>query len=156
MLHPTRLQPQPRFSRPVRQDALPAHRYWWVLDDLEAGKPVNHREVREVVEEVKHREREAGPKNRLGKPTGVRAEKRRRRKLAADFYSKAAGLAGILADHPDHAAIPLSKLTEDKMYALFRDFSVSYKTLREAIGDARQSHGDNVTVFPPKPWEPKS
>ncbi len=125
-----------------------------VLDDLEAGKPVNHREVREVVEEVKHREREVGPKKRHGKPTGVRAEKRRRKELAADFIVKAQGLCWLLIDRNN--VTPLAEKTEDEINANIREFDASYKMLREAIDEARLSHGDNVTVYPPKPWGSKS
>ncbi len=70
------------------------------------------------------------------------------------FILKAQGVAGILVENPFAGAGPLAELTEDKMYALFRDFSASYKMLREAIIEARHSHSDNVTVFPPKPGEP--
>ena len=43
-----------------------------------------------------------------------------------------------------------------KVEEALMDLNVNFIMLRGAIFDARQSRGDNVTVFPPKPWESKS
>ncbi len=58
----------------------------------------------------------------------------------------------MLVDDPKVTVRPLAERTEDEIDKTFRDFSVIYKRLREAILEARFSHGDNATVFPSKPW----
>ena len=57
------------------------------------------------------------------------------------------------------ADILVNKLSEDEIKKVddaLVDINVTYMILREAIFDARFSHSDNVTAFPPKPWESKS
>ena len=110
-----------------------------VLDDLEDGKPVNHREVREVVQEAKDEERKVAIA--------------RHPKLVMRKYLVGLELAREVAD------ILVAKLSEDevaKVYKALCDSNLTRQGLVEAIteamGETHHSHGDTVVVFPPKPW----
>ncbi len=130
-----------------------------VLGGLEAGKVVNHREVCETVREVKHQEREAKKKQRL-----TRAERERRkayleRLRCQEEDERQRILTAAMAVAREVAVVLVNKLSEDEIKKVddaLIDPNVTYMILREAIMDARHSLGDNVTVFPPKPWESKS
>ena len=127
-----------------------------VLGDIEAGKPVNHREVRKVVLEVKYQEREA-------KKTETHAERKQRKARLEQLRRKEEEerqriLTAATAVAREVADILVKKLSEDEIKKVddaLIDHNVTVMILREAIFDARQSLGDNVTVFPPKPWESK-
>ena len=71
-------------------------------------------------------------------------EQRERLELAADFYCRAGQMALFLRDE--------KKLNEAEIGKMFREFGTVYKRLRKVITETCQSHSDNVTVFPPKPW----
>ncbi len=129
-----------------------------VLDELEAGKSVNHREVREVVQAVKHQEREAKKKKEQQE---TRAERKQRKALEEQWRRKAEEErqrieTAAMAVAREVADILVNKLSEDEIKKVddaLRDDNVTYIIWIEAMCDARQSHNDKSTVFPPKPWE---
>ena len=93
----------------------------------------------------------------------ARAEKQRKKdeqiervKLACNFSLQAQDLAIMLADDPKLTTKPLAERTVDKIDQTLHNFDIAYKRLRKALLQAHQSLGDNVTLFPPKPWESKS
>ena len=108
-------------------------------------------------EEIKHLREHQRAKVRAEKQH-KKKEQRERESLAANFSLQAQHLARMLVDKPDPKfnQILLAEKTEDEIDKTVRDFNVIYKRLREAILVARQSYSDNVTVFPPKPWESKA
>ena len=126
-----------------------------VLDDLEAGKPVNHREVCEVVQKVKHQEREA--KKWKGETRAERKERKAREEHLRRKHERIETAAMAVAR--EVADILVNKLSDEeitKVEEALMDLNVDFVRLRGAIIDARQLHSDNVTVFPPKPWESKT
>jgi hypothetical protein len=126
-----------------------------VLDDLEAGNPVNHREVREVVQEVKHQEREA--KKWKGETRAERKERKAREEHLRRKHERIEAAAMAVAR--EVADILVNKLSDEeitKVEEALMGLNVDFVHLRGAIIDARQLHSDNVTVFPPKPWESKT
>ncbi len=128
-----------------------------VLGDLEAGKPINHREVREVVQEAKYQEREAKKKETHAERKRRKARQRELRREKEDEHQRIETAAMAVAR--EVADILVNKLSEDEIKKVddaLIDINVTYMTLREAIFYARQSHSDNVTMFPTKPWESKS
>ncbi len=156
-----------------------------VVERLEGGLPAEPEYVRHVVHEAKLREREAknrkgkreargAQKRRESPPGGIknrrecqraerRAEKLRKKKeqseresLAANFSLRAHDLAIMLIDDPKFNVRSLAERTEDELDQTLRNFDILYKRLREAIKEVRQSHGDNVTLLPPKPWGAES
>ena len=124
-----------------------------VLGDLEAGKPVNHREVRNVIEEVKHQEREAKkPRHTRAERERQKAQLKRERREEEDESQRIETAAMAVAR--EVADILVNKLSKDeikKVEDALDDINVTYMILRGAILDARFSHSDNVTVFPPNP-----
>ncbi len=92
-----------------------------VLDDLEAGKPVNHREVREAVDEAKDEERKEG-------------------RTAALIKAKREAYGWFLAR--EVADILVNKLSEDevaKVYKALCDSNLTRQGLVEAIIEAGKS-----------------
>ena len=79
-------------------------------------------------------------------------EQRERESLAVNFSLQAHDLAIMLVDDPKSTARPLAERTEDELDQTLRNFDITYKRLRKAILQAHQSHSDNVTLFPRKPW----
>ncbi len=102
-------------------------------------------------EKIKNRREHQRAKARAEKLCKKR-EETERRTLAANFSRQAQDLAIMLADVPKSPVRPLAERTEDELDQTLRNFDILYKRLREAINEVRQSHGDNVTLFPPKPW----
>lgn len=152
-----------------------------VVERLERGLPADPEYIHHVVQEAKIREREAknrkgkqeardARKRRESQPeeiknrrerqrANVRAERQRKKKegmerrtLAANFSLQAQDLAIMLVDDPKSTARPLAERTEDELDQTLRNFDILYKRLRGALLQAHQSLGDNVTLFPPKPW----
>ncbi len=126
-----------------------------ILGDLEAGKPVNHREVREVVQEAKYQEREA--KKWKGETRAERKERKAREEHLRRKHERIEAAAMAVAR--EVADILVNKLSDEeitKVEEALMDLNVDFVRLRGAIIDARQLHSDNVTVFPPKPWESKT
>ena len=131
-----------------------------VFGNLEAGKPVNHREVRKVVYEAKYQEREAKKKKEQRETRAQREQRKARlerlRRKEEDERQRIETAAMAVAR--EVADILVNKLSEDeikKVDDVLIDINITYMILREALFDARQSPGDNVTLFPHKPWEPK-
>ncbi len=106
-------------------------------------------------ENIKNR-RERERAERRAEKQRTKKEGMERKRLAADFSLQAQDLAWMLVNDPKYNVMPLAERTEDEIDKTFRGFNVLYKRLREAILEARDAHGDNVTVFPRKPWESKS
>ncbi len=156
-----------------------------VVERLEHGLPAEPEYIRHVIQGAKLREREAmdtkgkreardARKKREIQPEEIknlrerqraerRAEKQRvkkqeteKRTLAANFSLQAQNLAIMLADDPKVTVRPLAERTEDELNQTLRNFDILYKQLRGALLQAHQSPGDTVTLFPPKPWGPKS
>ncbi len=126
-----------------------------VLGDLEAGKVVNHREVCEVVQKVKHQEREA--KKWKGETRAERKERKAREEHLRRKHERIETAAMAVAR--EVADILVNKLSDEeitKVEEALMGLNVDFVHLRGAIIDARQLHSDNVTVFPPKPWESKT
>jgi len=122
-----------------------------VLDDLEAGKSVNHREVREVVQEVKHQEREAKKKKEQRE---TRAERKQRKAREEQWRRKEKEErqrieTAAMAVAREVADILVNKLSEDEIKKVddaLRDHNVTYIIWIEALLDARQSHSDDDTA----------
>ena len=125
-----------------------------------AKRAKGSREARDV-----RKRRESQPeeiKNRRERQRAIaRAEKQRKKKeqreresLAGNFSLQAQALARMLVDNPNPKfnETPLAERTEDELDQTLRNFDILYKRLRGALLQAHQSHSDNVTVFPPKPW----
>jgi hypothetical protein len=127
-----------------------------VLDELEAGKSVNHREVREVVQAVKHQEREAKKKKEQRE---TRAERKQRKAREEQWRRKEKEErqrieTAAMAVAREVADILVNKLSEDEIKkvddALF-DRNVTYIIWIEAMCDARQSHSENDTARRDRP-----
>ncbi len=122
-----------------------------VLDDLEAGKPVNHREVCVVVQEVKYQEREAKKEKEQRETCAERKQRkareeqwRRKEKEERQRIETAA-----MAVAREVADILVNKLSEDEIKKVddaLRDHNVTYIIWIEALLDARQSHSDDDTA----------
>ena len=128
-----------------------------VLDDLEAGKLVNHREAREVVQEIKHQEREAKKKETRAEQKQRKAYEEQCRRKEEEERQRIETAAMAVAR--EVANILVNKLSDEEINKLddaFIDVNVTFFHLRKAIIDAHQSHSDNVTLFPRKPWGLKS
>jgi len=152
-----------------------------VVERIEKGLPAEPEMVRHLISDAKLHEREAksrrgkreardARKRRESQPEEIkyrrehqraiaRAEKQRKRQeqternsLAANFSLQARDLAFMLVDHPKSNARPLAERTEDELGQTLRNFDILYKQLRGALLQAHQSPGDNVTLFPLKPW----
>ena len=123
-----------------------------VVERLERGLPAEPKYVRHVVHEAKLREPKV--KSKKGKREARWERQRRKDEEERDRQETAAK-----AIAQEVAEILVNKLSEDeidKIVDALGNRIVVHTMLREAIFDARQSHGDNVTAFPPKPWESKS
>ena len=156
-----------------------------VVERLERGLPAESEYVRHVVQEARIRESEAknrkglreardARKRRESQPEKIknrrerqraiaRAEKQHKKKeqseresLVINFSLQAKDLAIMLVDNPKSTARPLAERTEDEIDQTLRNFDITYKRLRKAIMESRQSHSQKMTVSPPKPWESKS
>ncbi len=106
-----------------------------VIDDLEAGKPVNHREVREAVDEAKDEERKEG-------------------RTAALIKAKREAFGWVLAR--EVADILVNKLSEDevaKVYKALCDSNLTRQGLVEAIHEA---WGNDKTLRGPQAFLPPS
>ncbi len=99
-----------------------------------------------------------GIRDRRAEKQHKKKEQRERESLAANFSLQAQDLACMLVDKsdPKFYETPLAERTEDEIDQTLRNFDILYKRLRGALLQARQSHSDNVTLFPPKPRESKS
>ena len=102
-------------------------------------------------EEIKN-QREHQRAERRAEILREKKEETERKTLAANFSHQAHDLAIMLADVPKSTVRPLAERTEDELNQTLRNFDILYKQLRGALLQARQSPGDNVTLFPPKPW----
>ena len=132
-----------------------------VVERLEGGLPAEPDYVRHVVHEAKLREREV--KDKKGKREARAARKRQEARLERERREEEDERQRIetaaMAVAREVADILVNKLNEDEIKKVddaLVDINVTEMILREAIFDARQSHGDNVTEFPLKPWESKS
>ena len=105
-------------------------------------------------EKIKNR-REHQRANARAEKQHKKKEQSERESLAVNFSLQARDLTIMLVGDPKVTVRPLAERTKDELDQAFRNFGILYKKLREAIKEVHQSHGDNVTVFPPKPWEPK-
>ncbi len=102
-------------------------------------------------EEIKNRREHERAEHRAEKQR-TKKEGMERRALAANFITQAREIALMLVDDPKFDETPLAEKTEDEIDQTLRNFDITYKRLRKEIWEARDSHGDNVTLFPPKPW----
>ncbi len=104
-------------------------------------------------EKIKNR-RERARAERRAEKLRKRKEQIERNSLVTDFSLQAQALARMLVDNPNPKLneTPLAERTEDELDQTLRNFNILYKRLRGALLQARQSHSDNVTLFPPKPW----
>ena len=134
-----------------------------VVERLERGLPADPEYIQHVVQEAKIREREA--KNRKeNRETRAerkqrkareeqwrRKEKEERRKKEEERQRIETAEKAVAREVADILVKKLSKDEVDKVYEALGDWNKLWM-LRTAIVDARQSHSDNVAVFPPKPW----
>ena len=132
-----------------------------VLGDLEAGKPVNHREVREVVQEAKFQERQkkTAEQRKINRERRKRSNARREQEQRKDEEERQRRKTAAEAVAREVANILVNKLSKDeirKVHEVLGDWDVTdtmlSKAITEAMGETRHSHGDTVVVFPPKPW----
>ena len=144
------LPAEPQMIRHLIKDAQ--------IKNQSAQRAKGAREARDARKKSKSQPEEI--KNRRDRQrTNARAEKQHEKKeqsergsLATTFSLQAQDLARMLVDDPKITVRPLAERTEDEIDQTLRNFDIIYKRLRGAILQAHQSLGDNVTLFPSKPW----
>ena len=109
-----------------------------VFDDLEAGNPINHHEVRDAVAEVKSQERQEKTAEqrkkdlKLKKRSQARWERERRKEAEEQQRRDAAGKA-VAREVADILSNKLSKDEIKIVYDALGNFDVNRLMLREAI-----------------------
>ena len=132
-----------------------------VVERLESGLPAEPEYIRHVVHDAKLREREA--KDKKGKKEARAARKRQKarwareqRKEEEEHQRKEAAAKATAREVAEILVDKLSKDEIDTVYKALGLWDVTNTMLRAAIIEARHSHSDNATTFPPKPWESES
>ena len=111
-----------------------------VLDDLEAGKPINQHEVRGAVAEAKFQERQE--KTAEQRKTNLKRKKhnqarweRERQKEAEEQQRRDAAGKAVAREVADILSNKLSKDEIKIVYDALGNFDISYTMLREAIAE---------------------
>ncbi len=110
---------------------------------LSTGKENGRRGMPEREGRVRRRKSRIGENASAPLPAPKNSTRKRNRERGSHW---------LLTDDPKFNVRPLAERTEDEIDQTLRNFDITYKRLRKAIWEARQSHSDKVTLFPPKPW----